>query len=109
MSDWSRVGKRKDFAADGVFGLKVGGLDICLVKLGDRFYALDNRCSHAEAQLSAGDLDEGEVMCPLHGARFNAATGEALTPPATLPVRTHDVRIDGDDVMVRLSDAPTAY
>lgn len=82
-------------------------MEICLVRLGDRYYALDNRCTHAEAQLSAGDVEEGEIACPLHGARFDLKTGRAMTPPATMPVRTHEVKVDGDDLYVRLSEIPT--
>jgi 3-phenylpropionate/trans-cinnamate dioxygenase ferredoxin component len=108
VSGWVRVGKKSDFASDGVFAVKAGDTDVCVVKLGDNLYALDNRCTHAEAQLSAGDVEEGEVVCPLHGARFDVKTGEALTPPATVPVRTHELKVQGDEVLVRLSDVPAA-
>ena len=108
MTEWVRVGRRKDFATDGAYGIKVDGKDICLVRLGDKFYALDNRCTHAESLLSPGEVEDGEIACPLHGARFDLKTGEAVTPPATLPVRTHEVSLTGDDVMVRLSDVPAA-
>jgi 3-phenylpropionate/trans-cinnamate dioxygenase ferredoxin subunit len=106
--DWVRVGKSKSFASDGAFGVKVGNVDICLVRLGGKFFALDNRCTHAEAQLSAGELEDGELACPLHGARFDVKTGDALTPPAVRPVQTHEVKLDGDDVLIRLNGAPTA-
>jgi 3-phenylpropionate/trans-cinnamate dioxygenase ferredoxin component len=108
MTEWAKVGKKKDFSSDGAFGVKVGEANICLVRLGGKYYALDDRCTHAEAMLSAGEVEDGEVMCPLHGARFNLGTGEAVTPPATVPVKTHEVKVEGDDVLVRLSDVPAA-
>ena len=108
MSEWVRVGKKKEFTSDGTFAVKAGESDICLVRLGGKYFAMDDRCTHAEAMLSAGELDDGEIMCPLHGARFNLATGEAVTPPATVPVRTHEVKVEGDEILVRLSDVPAA-
>lgn len=108
MTGWVRVGRRQDFSSDGAYGVKVNGQDVCLVRLNEKFFALDDRCTHAESLLSPGDVEDGEIVCPLHGARFDLKTGEAVTPPATLPVRTHEVRLEGDDVMVRLIDVPAA-
>jgi nitrite reductase/ring-hydroxylating ferredoxin subunit len=38
----------------------------------------------------------------LHGARFSVETGEALTPPAVKPVKTHEVKVEGDAIFVKL-------
>ncbi len=107
MSEWVRVGGKKDFSAEGAFAVKVNGQDVCLVQLGGKFYAMDDRCTHAESMLSSGEVEDGEVVCALHGARFDPKTGDALTPPAVKPVRTHEVKVEGDNVMVRLSDVPS--
>ena len=63
-------------------------------------HACDDICTHAYANLSEGDLEEGEVVCPLHGAVFDVASGNPVTPPATEALRKFAVRIDGDDVLV---------
>ncbi len=60
-------------------------------------YAIGDRCSHAEASLSEGDVFDGEVECPKHGAAFDIVTGAALTLPATQPVHTYTTEVrDGD-------------
>ena len=81
---------------------EVGPHRICLVRIGDDFYAIGDTCSHANFSLSEGDVwaDEREIECPKHGSTFSLETGEPATLPATQPVRAYDVKIDGDDVVV---------
>ncbi len=59
----------------------VNGTDVAVFKCQDQLYAIQNRCPHEGAALSAGVLDGGEVICPLHGYRFNLKTGVCLTDP----------------------------
>jgi 3-phenylpropionate/trans-cinnamate dioxygenase ferredoxin subunit len=70
----------------------------------DDWYAIGDRCSHADYSLSEGDLweDEREIECPKHGSTFSLATGEPQTLPATQAVPVYPVRVDGDDVYVEL-------
>ena len=65
-------------------------------------YALEDRCSHDDGPLCEGDFDcaEGIVVCPRHGARFDIATGRALTLPAYIPVETYTVRVREDGIVV---------
>ena len=74
----------------------------CVVRIGDDLYAIGDRCSHADYSLSEGDVwaDEREIECPKHGSTFSLLTGEPQTLPATQPVPSTTVRVDGDDVMV---------
>lgn len=65
-----------------------------------RFYALSDTCSHATASLSEGEVNDCQVECPLHWARFDLATGRALSLPALLPVRTYPVRIAAGQVIM---------
>jgi 3-phenylpropionate/trans-cinnamate dioxygenase ferredoxin subunit len=82
----------------------VDGHRIALVRIGEDFYALGDRCSHADYSLSEGDVypDELEIECPKHGSTFSVKTGEPQTLPATRPVPVYDIEVDGDDVMVVL-------
>ena len=102
MSEWVKVAKAANLI-DGVpVSVEIGDRRICLVRRGEEFFSLDDRCSHAESLLSPGDVEDFEIVCPLHGARFDLRTGEALTPPAVLPVPTHEVKLDGADILIRL-------
>jgi nitrite reductase/ring-hydroxylating ferredoxin subunit len=62
---------------------------IALFNLDGRFLATDDRCSHGNASLSEGDIDEGIVYCPLHAGGFDIATGEAVHPPCDEPIKTY--------------------
>ncbi|MFK4102883.1 bifunctional 3-phenylpropionate/cinnamic acid dioxygenase ferredoxin subunit [Streptomyces sp. NPDC019531] len=60
---------------------------------GGAYYALDDTCSHGQASLSEGWIEDGEVECPLHSARFCLKSGEPQCMPATLAQRTHRVEV----------------
>jgi nitrite reductase (NADH) small subunit len=67
---------------------------------GGRFYALDNTCTHRGGPLADGEVAEGRVTCPWHGAEFDLATGQALAPPARQPIIAYRVVVVGDRVKV---------
>ncbi len=71
--------------------LEAFGTRILLAAAGDGLYAIDDTCSHEDASLSLGALQERTVKCPLHGSRFCLRTGAALDEPAELPVATYPV------------------
>lgn len=93
--------------AAGAHKLEIDGETVCLVRIGDAVYALDDTCSHADASLSEGELydDDLEIECPLHGSTFSLTDGEPQCLPATEPVRVWQVAVDGDDVLVGRGDA----
>jgi 3-phenylpropionate/trans-cinnamate dioxygenase ferredoxin component len=76
---------------------------IAVFNVEGRLFAISDICTHAEASLSEG-MVEGEIVeCPLHGARFDLRSGEALTPPAVEPVQTFPVVTQEDDIYVEVS------
>lgn len=78
----------------------VGGKPILLCHTADRLFAVTNICSHAEEALDCGRMRNGWIACPVHGARFDLETGDPINPPATLPIKTYEVRISGDMIEV---------
>lgn len=67
------------------------------------FYAIDDTCTHETYSLAEGYIHGCQVECPLHLARFDLKTGEALCLPATAGVRTYPVKTQDDQVFVDLS------
>jgi 3-phenylpropionate/trans-cinnamate dioxygenase ferredoxin subunit len=98
-----RVCSRADIEPGSAKRFDVDGQRIAVVRIGDDFYVIGDRCSHEDYSLSEGDVweDECEIECPKHGSMFSLKTGEAVTMPATEPVPVYDVRVDGDDVIVQ--------
>ena len=78
------------------------GKTICVARVGDEVFAVDDTCSHSDASLSEGDVTDFKIECWLHGAEFDLRTGEALTPPAVAPLHTYGVHVDGDSVTVEI-------
>jgi 3-phenylpropionate/trans-cinnamate dioxygenase ferredoxin component len=70
--------------------------------LDGEFYALDDCCTHDGGPLGEGDIDGFQIICPRHGARFDIRTGQAMTMPAVQATPAHEVKIEGDDVLVRI-------
>ena len=79
---------------------------IVLIHAAGHFYALDDVCTHDGGPLSDGPLDaqEGTIACPRHGAKFDIRTGAAVTMPATKPTIVHEVKVEGEQVFVKLQD-----
>ncbi|WP_084349257.1 non-heme iron oxygenase ferredoxin subunit [Janibacter limosus] len=69
------------------------------------WFASDDSCTHEQFSLgSESDLEDEEVVCPLHMARFDLRTGKALCFPATIALRMHSVVVEGDEVHIELSE-----
>ena len=81
-----------------------GGHRIALVRIGDDFYAIGDRCSHADFSLSEGEVwsDSCEIECWKHGSTFSLKTGEPQSLPATRPVPVYDIEVEGGQVFVVL-------
>lgn len=99
-----RVASVAEFPARGARRVDAAGQRVAVVRIDDDWYAIGDRCSHAEASLAEGEIDPAActIECPKHGASFALTTGEPRTLPATKPVPVYGVRIDGDDVIVEV-------
>ncbi len=86
---------------------EVDGHEIAVVNLGDgEFRALGDVCSHAHALLHEGDVDgeERTIECPRHGSVFDLDSGRPVSLPATLPVPTYRIKLEGEEIKVELDD-----
>ena len=106
MSEFLKVASAADFADPDRKLVEVDDRLVVLVHVGGKFYALDDVCTHDGGPLSDGQIDTGDctIACPRHGAKFDLATGAAMTMPATKPTVAHEVKVDDGQVLVRLTD-----
>jgi nitrite reductase/ring-hydroxylating ferredoxin subunit len=85
----------------------IEGRPIAISRSGERLYAFDDLCPHSGARLGLGRTAKGVVSCPLHGAKFDLATGVCLSRQMGLPpVVTHRVRVVEGVIEVELSPTP---
>lgn len=75
------------------------GVPIALFNVDGTFYALSNTCLHRGGPIGEGSLDDTTVTCPWHGWEYDVRTGQNTTNPVAR-IRSYDVRVDGDDVLV---------
>jgi 3-phenylpropionate/trans-cinnamate dioxygenase ferredoxin subunit len=94
---------REDEVAEGeLLGVVTeSGRAVCLLRFQGEVHALVDRCTHQHFPLSSGSLErDGTVLCIWHGASFDCRTGAVRHPPAEVPVRTYDVRVEGGAILV---------
>jgi len=104
----SKVATLSELAPGRPHRVEVDGEPVALVRFGDEVSpedgvivkAVHDTCSHEEASLSEGEIWDGEIECHLHGSTFSLETGAPSCLPATKPIPTYTVTLDGDDVYV---------
>ena len=104
MSEFIKVAKVSDIPDPGKQLLEVEDSLVVLVHLDGQFYCIDDVCTHDGGPLGEGQLCDHAIACPRHGAKFDIRTGKPLSMPATEATVTHEVRVEGEDVYVRLND-----
>jgi 3-phenylpropionate/trans-cinnamate dioxygenase ferredoxin component len=89
---------------EGAIGVEVAGVPVAVIRADGELFALQDVCSHEEVPLSEGEIYDHTVECWLHGSCFDLRSGKPTGPPATRPVPTYPVKVDGGDVYVGLPD-----
>jgi nitrite reductase (NADH) small subunit len=103
VSDFVKVGAVADLSPGQGKKVTVEGRDVALFRLGDEFFALDNLCLHRGGPLCEGFIENNAVTCPWHGWSYEIRTGTMVQDPR-VGVWTHEVRVDGDAISVRLTE-----
>jgi len=99
---WHRAAAAADVAEGEAIAVEIGDVKIALCRVGGSIHAFENVCPHAYALLSDGFVEDAEIECPLHAARFDIATGECLGPPADRDLVIYPVKVEGGDVLVEV-------
>ncbi|MDQ3448120.1 MAG: non-heme iron oxygenase ferredoxin subunit [Chloroflexota bacterium] len=94
------VGNIAELAPGTMVMVQVDGTDILLVNMDGHLHAMQGICSHEYFELDKGFLTGDSITCALHLSRFDLETGEALDPPAELPLAIYPVTVEPDGAMV---------
>lgn len=103
MPDFVKVANKKDINEGEIREFEVNGQAIAIANLNGEYKAVANECTH-----DGGTLGEGKVVggccveCPRHGARFDLSTGAVKAMPATMPIKIFEVKVEGDDILVKV-------
>ena len=82
--------------------IEVEGRSIVIFNLAGKLYAIGDVCSHDNGPVGDGEIEEHEIICPRHGARFDIRTGKATSLPAVVDIPSYPVQVEGDMIEIGL-------
>ena len=98
------VARADDLAPGPMLMVQVDGTNVLLVNLDGSIRAMQGTCSHEYFELDRGFLTGDSITCALHLSRFDLATGEALDPPAELPLQMYAAEIADGEIVLTLPE-----
>jgi 3-phenylpropionate/trans-cinnamate dioxygenase ferredoxin component len=101
MEDWVDVGEAAALGDEASLTVEVDDAPIVVVRCGEQLYAVEDRCTHDGEPLGGAEVEDCQIICPRHGARFCLRSGDALTPPAYEPLRKFDVREHNGRILLK--------
>jgi 3-phenylpropionate/trans-cinnamate dioxygenase ferredoxin subunit len=102
MSDWTDIGSLAVLESTSRLEADVDGWRVRVATVGGTLYAFEDRCTHDDSPFDDAPIEDSEIICPRHGARFCLRTGAALSPPAYEPLRIFEVRQSAGRIEVRV-------
>ena len=99
--DFVKVANTDDIQLSNMKEVQLDGEIICLANIEGKYYAIGNICTHEGGPLADGTLGGYEVECPWHGSKFDVRTGEVKEPPASEPEPTYQVKVDGNNILIK--------
>lgn len=102
--NWIETISLVELPIDDVIGVKAGSRDVALYSVDGEVFATDNVCTHGNARLCDGFLEDGKIEYPLHQGQFDVRTGKALCAPLTEDLRTIPVRVVEGRIQVQVED-----
>jgi len=100
MARWVNVGRADEVCPGQKKIFEVDGIMVVVVNLAGEYFCVEDVCTHDGGPLGEGELEDGQLVCPRHGARFDVRTGDALTLPAFEPVATYQVKVQDGDLLI---------
>jgi nitrite reductase/ring-hydroxylating ferredoxin subunit len=100
LADYVAAMKDSDLPEGTMSTVDINGKHILLARIGGEVHAVSGTCTHEEADLGLGFLQEDRVVCPLHLSQFDLRTGRVLNSPATAPLESFNVKIEDGTIFV---------
>ncbi|RVT92942.1 non-heme iron oxygenase ferredoxin subunit [Sphingomonas crocodyli] len=104
MTSMTFVCKIGDVPLNGVKQVALASFDeeFAVYNLGGEFFVTDDMCTHGMVSLAGGDVEDGQIICPLHGGAFDIRTGAATELPCRTKLRTYPVEVRDEDIFAAL-------
>ena len=90
-----------DEVGDGVrLFVEIDDQDLVVFNIAGEYFAIGDVCSHDDGPLSDGEIEEYDVICPRHGARFDIRSGQVTSLPAVKDIPAYPVRVSGENIEI---------
>jgi nitrite reductase/ring-hydroxylating ferredoxin subunit len=94
--------KTDEVAAGSALRVEAAGVTVAVYNLDGQFYVTDDNCTHGPGSLSEGFIDGDVVECNFHNGQFNIKTGEVVSPPCMIPIKTYPTKIEDGKVVIEV-------
>jgi len=82
--------------------VEAGTLTLAVFNVAGEFYVTDDNCTHGPGSLSEGYIEGDVVECNFHNGQFNIRTGEVVSPPCMVPIKTYPARVENGKVVIEV-------
>ena len=89
-----------EVAPGNALKVETGGLTLAVFNVDGEFFVTDDACTHGPGSLSEGYIECDVVECNFHNGQFNIKTGEVVSPPCMIPVKTYPAVVDNGRVVI---------
>ncbi len=103
MADFVTVAKVSDVPSGKMKTVIVAGIQIAIANVGGKYFAIGDRCTHAQCSLGGeGTLEGNMVTCGCHGSTFDVTNGHVMDPPATQNEPSYEVKVEGENILINV-------
>ena len=102
--DYVKVADINEIGPSHMKGVEVDGQKILIANVNGKYYAIGSICTHEGGPLADGTLHDYEVECPWHGSKFDIRTGEVTNPPADEPEPSYEIKVEGNEILIKRQD-----
>ena len=103
MAEFTKVCVLTEIPLNEPLIIEIDGEPVALCRVGEQVYALEDVCPHQGASFEGGEIDDGILICPLHGWRAEVCSGQSLEAPS-LKIAMYQTKVDNGEVYVKLSE-----
>ncbi|KYC45346.1 MAG: Sulredoxin [Candidatus Methanofastidiosum methylothiophilum] len=107
--EFMKVGKVSEIKEGSMKKYYINGKEILISNIGGKYYAINNKCTHRNGDLSSGKLEGSVVTCPKHGSKFDVTTGKLISGPKIPLIKLkindeekYEVRLEGEYILVKV-------
>jgi len=104
MQNRIRLCRTSDVENGGALKVQAAGLCLAVFNVAGEFFVTDDACTHGPGSLSEGYLSGEIIECNFHGGQFNVRTGDVMSPPCMVPVKTYTVIIEDGAILIDASE-----